>query len=227
MPMPGGDLNGQCYTSPTSELLDDMRAALTFIPSNRHDTYSAINPAGADLSGKVVLITGASKGMGKAMALTIAQSGVRGLVLCARSSLSSVKEACLSLRRPSHSLQVLTTQVDVTNSDQVVALANEVEATFQRLDIVINNAGYLNTTLKFPDSNPDDWWRVWEVNIRGTYNVSRAFLPLLIKCDGDKTILNVTSVAALLQHPGFSAYSVRALGLSSGWSTEIRLIVAF
>ena len=119
--------------------------------------------------------------MGKAIALTVAQSGARGLVLLARSSLSSVKEACLSLQRPGHPLHVLAAQVDVTDGSQVATLVNEVESTFGRLDVVVNNAGYLNTVQQIPDSDPNDWWKVWEVNIRGTYHVVRACLPLLIK----------------------------------------------
>ena len=90
-----------------------------------------------------MLVTGASKGIGKAIALTMAQSGARGLVLLARSSLSSVREECLTVQRSGHPLQVLSLQVDITDNNQVEAAAKEVKAAFGRLDIVINNAGIL------------------------------------------------------------------------------------
>ena len=183
----------------------------TFIPANRHDTYPAINPANADLSGKVVLITGASRGIGKALALSIAQSGAHGLVLLARSPLASLAKACLSARRLTRPLQVLALQVDIIDNVQVEAAAKKTEETFGRLDVVINNAGYLDTVKPFAESDSDEWWNVWNVNVRGIYHVTRAFLPLVIKCGGDKTIISLSSSLAFEPVAGFSSYSVRSI----------------
>ena len=58
------------------------------------------------------------------------------------------------------------------------------------------------------DSDPEDWWRSWEVNIRGTYEFTRAFLPLLIESNGDKIIVNTTSVAAHFLDGLFAGYKV-------------------
>lgn len=190
-----------------------MRSGTTFLPSNRHDTYPAIDPRKADLSDKVILITGASKGVGKAIALAFAQSGARGLVLLARSSLAPVQEACLSMQRPGHPLQILTLHVDIANNDQVEAAAKQVEATFGRLDIVINNVGYLGGSDLIAESDTEEWWKGWEVNIRGTYHVTRAFVPLLIQAGGDKTIVNMSSSGALGIGAGYSSYCVSALSL--------------
>ena len=182
-----------------------------FVPTQRHDTYPAIDPSKADLSGKVVLITGASKGIGKAAAISLAQAGVRGLVLLARSDLTPAKEAALSHKRPGRPLDVLAIPVDVANNAQVVSAVKQVEETFGRLDVVINNAGYIETSNFVADSDPEDWWTAWNVNMRGTYHVSRAVLPLLIKCGGDRTIINVSSSTSSIFVPGSSAYSVGAL----------------
>ena len=187
---------------------DAGSAGAAFIPVDKHDTYSAISPAKADLSGKVVVVTGASKGIGRAIALAIAQSGARGLVLLARSGLDAVKEQCLAVQRPGHPLEVLTVQVDVANNDQVVAAVKQVEDTLGHVDVVINNAGYLERYNYIADSNPDDWWKVWNVNLRGTYQVTRAFLPLLVKCNGDKTIVNLSSIGAHNLSLRYSSYSV-------------------
>ena len=163
-----------------------------------------------------MLVTGASKGIGKAIALTMAQSGARGLVLLARSSLSSAREECLTVQRSGHPLQVLSLQVDIADNNQVQAAAKEVKAAFGRLDIVINNAGYVDRYNLIADTDTEDWWRVWNINLRGLYHVTRAFLPLLIECGGDKTFVNVASISALVMTPQYSAYSVCPLALMSG-----------
>lgn len=180
-----------------------------FVPTTRHDTYPAVDPTKADFSGKVVLITGASRGIGKTTALAIAQAGARGLALIARSDLTEVKAACLSVQQFGHPFEVLTLSVDITQNDEVVAAVKKVEETFGRLDIVINNAGYVESYHHIADSTPDDWWKTWDINLRGTYHVVRATLPLLIRSDGDKTIVNVSSIVANVIYPRLSSYSVR------------------
>ena len=79
------------------------------------------------------------------------------------------------------------------------------QSAFGSLDILINNAGYLEEWKPITESNPDDWWRTWEVNIKGTYLMDRAFLPLLLKGQ-QKTLVTVTSVGAWTTVIGASAY---------------------
>ncbi|KZT03034.1 NAD(P)-binding protein [Laetiporus sulphureus 93-53] len=162
-------------------------AGVDFVNVKHHDTYPAIDPAKADLKGKVV-VTGASKGIGKAIALAFAQAGVSGLVLLARSDMNAVKAVCEAAQRPGQSLRALIVHCDITNIEHVSAASNIVKDTFGRLDILVNNAG------------------VYTISNRGTYHVTREFLPLLIECGGDKTIINLNSVAAHLLQPRFSAY---------------------
>ncbi|KAL6305501.1 putative oxidoreductase, partial [Sparassis latifolia] len=169
-----------------------------------HDTYPAIDPTTADLSGKVVLVTGASKGIGKAIAIAFAQAGVSGLVLLARSSTKAVEAECLAAQRPGKILKLLSLSVDVTDTAQVIDAAKHVKETFGRLDVAVNNAGYLTPPKPMAESDPYDWWKVWEFNIRGVYNVTQAFIPLLIECGGDKLIVNVASDLAHVMWRGFS-----------------------
>jgi NAD(P)-dependent dehydrogenase (short-subunit alcohol dehydrogenase family) len=85
--------------------------------------------------------------------------------------------------------------------------AAETEKAFGRLDILINNAGYLESALPIADSEPDEYWKTWEINYRGVYWATKAFLPLLIKSqDGLKTIVNLSSTGAHGLRPGMSAY---------------------
>ncbi|GJE98166.1 SDR family oxidoreductase [Phanerochaete sordida] len=189
----------------------DKYPGAIFIPNNRHETYPAIDPTKANLSGKVVVVTGASRGIGKAIALAVAQAGTKGLALFARGSLDAVKAECLAAQRQGHPLEVLTAQVDVTNEAQVAAAAKQVEATFGRVDIVVNNAGYLEPYNFIADTVSAEWWRGFEINVQGTYFVTRAFLPLLIKSDGDKTVVNVSSGGAFMFLPRYSAYALSKL----------------
>lgn len=101
--------------------------------------------------------------------------------------------------------EVLPITFDVTSQESIEKAAKSVEKEFGKLDIVINNAGVLSGPLKVMDSDPNDWWRDWTVNLRGTYLVTRAFLPLMLK-EGDKQFVNVCSVGAHVVMPGMSSY---------------------
>jgi NAD(P)-dependent dehydrogenase (short-subunit alcohol dehydrogenase family) len=181
---------------------------LDFTSTARHDTYPYINPKNANLSGKHVFITGASKGVGKATAISYAKAGASGIALGARSDLSpivhEVLEAANSAGHPEP--QILTLSLDVTSRESVDAAAKSVSEAFSgRLDILINNAGYLSGFSGIPDTNPDEWWKDWEVNVKGTYLVTRALWPLLLKSDM-KIIINIASIGAVLTVPHNSSY---------------------
>lgn len=93
------------------------------------------------------------------------------------------------------------------NLESVKSAAQETEKVFGRLDILINNAGYLETARPVMDSDPDEYWKTWEINYRGVYWTTKAFLPLLLKTDdGLKTIVNLSSVGAHGLRPGMGAY---------------------
>ncbi|CCM01530.1 uncharacterized protein FIBRA_03586 [Fibroporia radiculosa] len=187
---------------------------LEFVKTARHDTYPAVDPTKANLAGQVVLVTGASKGIGKAIAIAFAQSGASGLVLLARSDLSVTKAACEAAvrKRPGQSLKVLTINVDTSDAAQVNTAIAKIKETLGRLDIVVNNAGVIEPEALIADSDSKSWWHTWDVNIRGTYEVTRAALPLLIESNGNKTVVVVSSIAAhgILETHG-SAYGMTKL----------------
>lgn len=183
--------------------------------SARHDTYPYINPSNFNLQGKHVLITGASKGVGKAAALSYAKAGASCIALAARSDLSSVideiKTAAQTAGHPAPT--VLPISLDVTSRYSVSAAAQSISAAFDaRIDILINNAGYLSTFAGIPDSDPDEWWKDFEVNVKGTYLVTRAFFPLLLRSE-TKIIINVSSIGALMMPPHGSSYVASKLAV--------------
>jgi NADP-dependent 3-hydroxy acid dehydrogenase YdfG len=191
-----------------------------FTKTIHHDTYEAIDPSKADLSGKVVLITGASRGLGKNAALTYARVGISGIAVAARSSkdldetIAEILNVAKVANRPVP--KVLKIILDVTDANAVEDAAAQTEKTFGRLDILINNAGILEEGGLIAETDPEAWWKTWTLNVRGPYLVTRAFLPLLLKSsDGDKTIVNVSSFGAHMVIPSRSAYMVSEF-LSAG-----------
>ena len=184
-----------------------MLQVFQFVPTIHHDTYPAIDPLKANLSGKYVLITGASKGIGRATALSFAKAGASGIAILARSDLSTLvaelHEAAEQAGRPRP--HVLSITADQTDEAQVGVAAAMVSAQFGRLDILINNAGYLETWRPVAESSVQDWWKSFEVNVKGVYLMDRAFIPLLLH-SGDKTIIVVSSFGAHAVEPTASGY---------------------
>jgi NAD(P)-dependent dehydrogenase (short-subunit alcohol dehydrogenase family) len=179
---------------------------MNFVPKTHHDPYPYIDPLQYSLSGKSVLITGASKGVGKAVAIGYARAGASRIALAARSSVpvDEVLAAANSANRPKPI--VLALKMDVTNRESVEAAAKEVESAFGgELDILINNAGYLSKFANVAESDPDEWWLNYEANVKGTYLTCRSLVPLILKSK-TKTIVNLSSAGAFGLRPGASGY---------------------
>lgn len=195
-------------TEDTSMRGTNWPAITNYVSTARKDTYSFINPAKADLMGKSALITGASKGIGKATAISLATAGCSSILLLARSDMSSVEKAVKAAARDANRPQprVHSIKVDVTSDESVRAAfdaANDVLG--GSLDILINNAGYLEEWKPIAESDPSEWWRSWEVNIKGSYLITRYFIPLLLK-SSTKTLINISSGGAHVTFPGASGY---------------------
>ena len=124
-----------------------------------NDTYSAISPLSANLAGKSVYISGASKGIGKAIAISYARAGASQIAIGARSNVASVaaevEAAAKDAKRPGPKVLPLT--VDITNQSSVETAASEVKSAFGKLDILINNAGSLGKKAPVGDTDPSEW----------------------------------------------------------------------
>jgi len=161
-----------------------------------------------------VLITGASKGIGRATAIAFAQAGASAIIIAARSSLNDVKVSILDAAKTAGhpAPQILQLKLDVSDEQSVANAASQTEQIFGHLDILVNNAGRMETWSLLADSDPISWWNTWEVNVKGTYLMTRAFLPLLFK-GNEKTIVNMNSIGAHLTRPGCSAYQIGKLAV--------------
>ncbi|KAK1975324.1 short-chain dehydrogenase [Colletotrichum cereale] len=181
-----------------------------------HDTYPEINPVTvSNCTGKAVLITGASKGLGKAIAIGYAEAGASMIAVVARSDVSSTASAVLEAARNAGRPEptVLALEMDVSSTPSVKAAAERLTAEWGRLDILINNAGYMTPFKPLLETDDDDYMKTWDVNYWGTYRVTKAFLPLMLK-GGDKTVVNLSSVAAHFMGHGGGAYHVSKFALT-------------
>jgi NAD(P)-dependent dehydrogenase (short-subunit alcohol dehydrogenase family) len=187
---------------------------LDFTKTTHNDTYPAVDPTKSDHSGRIIFITGASMGLGKATAISYAKTGAEGIILGARSDLSAVEADVIEAAKAAGKKvpKILKLKVDVTDQASVDESAKAVEKEFGRLDILINNAGYLSSWVSVVESDPLDWWTNWEANIKGVYLMTRAHLPLMLK-GGEKTIVNLSSIGAHLVTPGASGYQTTKFAL--------------
>lgn len=161
-------------------------------------------------------MTGASKGIGKRTAIAFAEAGASQIAIGARSALDQVEQAVLEgAKLGGHPPpRVLKIRLDVMDLANVEAAAEATLQEFGGLDILINNAGYLEEFRPLAESDPKEWWRTWEMNVRGVYFCLRAFLPIL-KRGGEKTIINIGSIGAHHFMPGVRFAERRSRHLST------------
>ncbi len=159
------------------------------------------------LFGKVALITGSSKGLGKAMALALAQEGAT-IALVSR-DLKLLNETALQIRTAGGLAE--TFQVDVTDEQQVAHLKQAVLEQFGKIHILINNAG-INIRKPVTDFTLEEWHRVMNTNLTSVFLMCRAFVPVM-KNLGFGRIINLTSIMSHVALPQRTAYCSSKAGL--------------
>jgi NAD(P)-dependent dehydrogenase (short-subunit alcohol dehydrogenase family) len=170
------------------------------------------------LSGKTALITGASKGLGKAMALALSNSGA-AIALVARDSekLNGVRDEIASA---GGTAKVFV--ADVTQEDQVSRLKTEVGVEMGRVQILINSAG-INIRKNLIDFSLDEWRSVLDANLTSVFLMCRAFVTDM-RGTGYGRVINMTSIMSHISLPGRSAYSsskAALLGLTRALALEV------
>ncbi|KAI1324781.1 NAD(P)-binding protein [Xylariaceae sp. FL0255] len=202
-----------------------------FTKITRTDTYDYIDPeTRSDCTGKAVLITGGTKGIGLGIAVSYARAGASQIAITSRSvthdgvitAVAQIRKAGMESKRSGQiGPKVLAIALDVKDITSVKQAARTLEAKFGRLDVLIENAGFLARYENILDGDEDEWWESFDVNLRGGYLVAKAFLPLLLRDEnategcrvGDKTVIFISSTGALHFHPGGSAYQISKFAL--------------
>jgi NAD(P)-dependent dehydrogenase (short-subunit alcohol dehydrogenase family) len=159
------------------------------------------------LEGKVALVTGASRGLGKAVAIALARADAR-LILASRDrpSLEKTVEAIKS-----EGGQATFFQTDVTEETQIEELAKAVSRDFGRIQILVNNAG-MNIRKPATEFTLREWRQVLDTNLTSAFLMCRVFVPLMTG-QGFGRILNLTSIMSHIALPGRTAYCASKAGL--------------
>ncbi|MFN6482041.1 MULTISPECIES: 3-oxoacyl-[acyl-carrier-protein] reductase [unclassified Nostoc] len=160
------------------------------------------------LQDKVAIVTGASRGIGRAIAIELATQGAIAVVNYASSSAAA--EAVVAEITAAGG-QAIAIQADVSKGDQVDALVSAVTEKFRRVDILVNNAGITRDTLLMR-LKPEDWQAVIDLNLTGVFLCTRAVSKIMLKQRSGR-IINITSVAGLMGNPGQSNYSAAKAGV--------------
>ncbi|GKZ81446.1 hypothetical protein AnigIFM56816_005967 [Aspergillus niger] len=185
---------------------------LGYTPTIHHDTYAPISTSHHE--GQAVLISGASRGIGRAIATSFAKSGATAIAIISRSDLDETEAEMLEVARDAglDKPNILKLQLDITDEDAIKKAAKKVKLCFGRLDILVNNAGRLDALCPILGSDTQEWWKTLEVNLKGTYLVTKYFLNLLLQGE-QKTIVITSSIGAISEVHGMSSYQISKTAL--------------
>ena len=170
-----------------------------------------------ETNGKTVLVTGAARGIGKAIALAFAAERNR-LVITGRTAVA-IEKIAAEIR--ASGAEVLASPCDVTDKPQVTDLRHRIEKHFGTVQILVNNVG-IAPAARFLDMSDNLWDEVMRVNVSAAYNCCKTFLPAMIDARWGR-IINIASTVARIAYPGISAYATSKhviLGLTRALAME-------
>lgn len=173
----------------------------------------------SSINGKTALITGAGRGIGRAIAIALAKEGINlGLIGLNMSNLEKVAAELAQF-----DVKISAATADVTDLESVTHAVEHIKSDLGPIDILINNAGIAKFG-GFLDLSPEEWEKIIQVNLMGVYNVTRAvLLGMIERKSGD--IINISSSAGQKGAPVTSAYSASkfaVLGLTESLMLEVR-----
>ncbi|AXF57250.1 3-ketoacyl-ACP reductase [Salicibibacter kimchii] len=171
------------------------------------------------ITGKTALITGAGRGIGRALAHAFAREGVHvALMGRTRANVENVENELSEF-----DVKTVSVQADVSDGEEVKEAVQSVKDALGEIDILVNNAG-IGKFGRFLDLSEDDWRSVWDVNVMGIYHVIQAVLPEMIERQAGE-IVNISSTSGLRGTEGSSAYSASKFavhGLTESLMREMR-----
>ncbi|MEM7461382.1 MAG: SDR family NAD(P)-dependent oxidoreductase [Pseudomonadota bacterium] len=158
-----------------------------------------------DLSGEVAIVTGGAQGIGFAVAKRLAASGAK---IC----IWDLSEELLADAGKEIGAGTMTCKVDISQLGQLEQATDQVNSEFGKISVLVNSAGIAGANAPVEDYPPDEWARVIEINLTGTFNTNRSVVPYM-KANGYGRIVNIASVAGKEGNPNASAYSASKAGV--------------
>jgi 3-oxoacyl-[acyl-carrier protein] reductase len=144
------------------------------------------------LQNKVVCITGSSTGIGRAIALNFAEHGA-SVIVHGNSNVAAAEETLRDIKKFNSKAMLVTG--DVTDRERVRQMISEIRKSFERIDILINNAGTMVKRARIEELDVESWNRIMDVNLNSVFHVTQSVLPLM-KEQGHGSIINMSSLAA-------------------------------
>jgi len=160
------------------------------------------------LQNKTALVTGGSRGIGKAIALVLADNGAN-VAFTYKSAAAAADEVVKAIEAKGR--KALAIQSDAKNFSEANSVVEKVIAQFQRLDILVNNAGITKDTLLMRMSE-QDWDDVIDTNLKGAFNFSKAVCKQMMS-QREGVIINISSIAGVIGNPGQTNYAAAKAGL--------------
>lgn len=162
-----------------------------------------------NLNGKTAIVTGASRGIGRAIALSLAEAGAKLVI-----NYSSNETAAELVKSEIESIggSVVICRADVSDFNKAEMLINTTLEHFGRIDILVNNAGIARDSL-LARMKPEEWQAVIDINLTGTYNCCRAVLKPLLKQKSGGRIINIASIAGIFGNSGQANYAASKGGV--------------
>lgn len=171
------------------------------------------------LKGKTAIVTGAAKGIGRAIALKLASNGAN-IVLNYRSSEKQAIEVEEEIKK--FGVQVLRVKGDISNLSDVENLVKQAKEKFDKIDIIVNNAGITKDTLLLRMSE-QDFDSVINTNLKGVFNCLKTIVPVMVKQKSGK-IINLSSVVGLVGNAGqvnYAASKAGVIGMTKSLAKEV------
>ena len=160
------------------------------------------------LAGKVAIVTGGGRGIGRAIALALAREGA-SVTLAAR-TLSEIEEVANEIGKATGSAHPV--RADVSQERDVANLVSRTIDRFQRIDILVNNAGIHNPQRRVVDTTLDEWQRIIATNLTGAFLCAKAVLPQMVSQRSGK-IINISSIGGRQGAAGVGPYRASKAGL--------------
>ena len=163
------------------------------------------------LEGKVALITGGSRGLGKAMAIAFAKEGAKAVGITYVTNEESARKTCEEIT--SYGCTAYMNHVEVTNRESIKDWLKQISVAEGQIDVLVNNAG-INRAGPLDTVTEEDWDDIMAVNLKGPFLVSQEVLPMMVGTGGGR-IINIASVSGLYGGPTTAHYAASKAGLIS------------